>query len=435
VDDTKEEILQLVKRYYNETKKMLPPNKVPVSGKVFDSEELMNGVKAVLDGWWTEGEYNEKFERALKDYVGTSYALTVNSGSSANLVAFYTITSPKLGEKRLKKGDEVISTAVAFPTTVNPVIQYGALPVFIDVEIGTYVATAKQIENALTEKTKAVFLAHTLGNPYDAEKVRKLADEHGFWLIEDCCDALGSRLNGDMTGTFGHLATYSFYPAHQITTAEGGAVLTNDALLNKIARSVRDWGRDCWCPTGKDNTCGKRFAWKLGDLPKGYDHKYIYSEIGFNLKMTDIQAAIGLAQMKKIDAFIRKRKENFSYLKKKLVEEKLDQYFILPKETSGSEPCWFGFPLTISDGKLDRTELLTYLDSKEVANRLLFAGNITKQPYFIDNKVEYRIFGDLANTDTVMEKTFWLGVYPGLEKEQLDYAVSIVKEFVQGGQK
>jgi CDP-6-deoxy-D-xylo-4-hexulose-3-dehydrase len=428
-EEIKREIIELVKKYANLTKTTIPPDKVPVSGKLFDENELINGVEAVLDGWWTEGKWNSDFENSLKEYVNTKFALTVNSGSSANLVAFYTLTSSKLGDKKIKKGDEIITTAACFPTTVNPVIQFGAIPVFIDIELGTYNATAKSIEDAITEKTKAIILAHTLGNPFEAEKIRKIADEHKIWFIEDSCDALGSKHMGKMCGTFGHISTLSFYPAHQITTGEGGAVLTSDPLLYKIARSFRDWGRDCWCPTGKDNTCGRRFSWKLGDLPYGYDHKYIYSEIGFNLKMTDIQAAIGLAQMRKIPYFVKKRRENFNYLKKRFIEEGLDKYFIMPQETNGSEPCWFGFPLTIHSD-INRTKLLELLNAKGVATRLLFAGNITKQPYFIDNQVRYRTAERLTNTDIIMEKTFWIGVYPALSKEHLEYAIKQLKKAI-----
>ena len=429
-DAERSKIVQAARKYGEKFKAALPADKAPVSGKVFDGEELAGAVEAVLDGWWTEAEYSAQFEQGLEKFVGTKHCLTVNSGSSANLVAFYSLTSRKLGGRRIRKGDEVVSVAAAFPTTVNPIIQYGCVPVFVDVELGTYNASLDAVEDAITDKTKAIFLAHTLGNPFEADKIRKLADEHGLWLVEDACDALGSKLRGKMAGTFGHVSTLSFYPAHQITTAEGGAVLSSDPLLDKIARSVRDWGRDCWCPTGKDDSCKKRFGWKLGNLPQGYDHKYTYSEIGYNLKMTDIQAAIGTAQLKKLPGFVEKRRENFGYLKKRFAEEGLDARFLLPKEAPGSEPSWFGFPLTITDGT-DRTNLLKFLDSHGVGNRLLFAGNITKQPYFVDNKPDCRVHGSLSNTDTIMEKTFWIGVYPALEKQNLDYAVSKFKQFFQ----
>lgn len=420
-------ILEEVRKYARAMDTKVPAGKVPVSGKVFDEEEIANAVDAVLDCWWTEGRYNAEFETALSKYVGTHFALTVNSGSSANLAAFYSLTSKRLGEKRIKKGDEVISAAAGFPTTINPIVQFGAVPVLLDVELGTYNLRAEDIEAAITPKTKAIFIAHTLGNPYEVKKIREIADAHGLWLIEDACDALGGKHDGRMIGTFGHISTLSFYPAHQITTAEGGAVLTSDPVLYKIARSFRDWGRDCWCPTGKDDTCKKRFGWKLGNLPFGYDHKYIYSETGFNLKMTDIQAAIGLAQMKKVDSFVKKRRQNFNYLKKRFEEEKLDERFILPVEAKNSEASWFGFPLTIKNN-VDRTKLLEQLNQKGVATRLLFAGNITKQPYFVNNEIGHRIFKDLKNTDIAMEKTFWTGVYPGLEQQHLDYCIAQVAE-------
>ncbi len=428
--ELRSQIAELVKKYFETTKTKMAKDKVPVSGKVFDAEELANGVEAVLEGWWTEGKYTKKFEEGLKKYVGSSFALTTNSGSSANLAAFYSLTSKKLGEKRIKKDDEVITVAAAFPTTINPIISYGAIPVFVDVELGTYNINADAVENAISEKTKAIFLAHTLGNPFDVEKIRKTADMHGLWLIEDNCDALGSTYHAKRTGTFGHLSTLSFYPAHQITTGEGGAILTDDPFLHKIARSMRDWGRDCWCPTGVDNSCKKRFSWKLGKLPFGYDHKYVYSEAGFNLKMTDIQAAIGIAQMAKIELFVKKRRENFDYLKKRFAEEKLDEQFVLPVATKNSKPSWFGFPLTIKD-KLDRTKLMEALNAKGVATRLIFAGNITKQPYFMDNDIIYRTCGELKNTDRVMEKSFWIGVYPALEKENLEHAVSVICDAVR----
>jgi CDP-4-dehydro-6-deoxyglucose reductase, E1 len=430
----REEIRRLVVQYYQSSKNTVPKDRVPVSGKVYDENEMLNVVDAVLDGWWTEHRFNAEFEKGLMSFCGTKYALTVNSGSSANLLAFFTLTSPKLGEKMIRKGDEVISVAAAFPTTVNPIVQYGAVPVFLDVEMGTYDIDLSHIEEAITEKTRAIFLAHTLGNPFDLGRIRKLADEHGLWLIEDACDALGSTYGGKPIGSIGHLSTLSFYPAHQITTAEGGAVLTSNPLLHRIARSFRDWGRDCWCPTGMDNTCKKRFKWKLGNLPAGYDHKYIYSEIGFNLKMTEFQAAIGLAQLAKLPDFIKARKKNFAYLRKRFIDEGLDRHFILPVDTPDSDPAWFGFPLTLKGG-LDRTSLLEYLESKNIATRLVFAGNITKQPYFIDNKIPHRVVGSLENTDMVMEKTFWTGVYPALTQEHLDYVVSEIKAWVSANSK
>ncbi|MEM3361747.1 MAG: lipopolysaccharide biosynthesis protein RfbH [Candidatus Anstonellaceae archaeon] len=320
-----------------------------------------------------------------------------------------------------------MTVAAGFPTTVNPIIQYGAIPVFIDTEIGTYVPEPEIIKNAISNKTKAIFLAHTLGNPFRAKEIREIADEFGLWLVEDNCDALGSTYLSKKTGTFGHLSTLSFYPAHQITTGEGGAILTDHPLLYKIAFSFRNWGRDCWCPPGKDNTCGKRFKWKMGKLPYGYDHKYIYSECGFNLKMTDMQAAIGVAQMKKLDSFVRIRKENFAYLKKRFIEENLDEYFILPQATSNSDPCWFGFPLTLK-GDYSRTRLLELLDKSGVSTRLIFGGNLIRQPYFVEYEVPYKIVGTLKNTDKVMEKSFWIGLYPALKKDNLEYAISEIKK-------
>ncbi|MEW6529062.1 MAG: lipopolysaccharide biosynthesis protein RfbH [Candidatus Micrarchaeota archaeon] len=426
-------IAVLVRRYAELTKTKLPKNKVPISGKVFDEDELINGVNAVLDGWWTEGKYCAEFENALKNYIGTKFALTTNSGSSANLIAFYALTSTKLGKRKIKKGDHVITAAAAFPTTVNPIIQFGAVPVFLDVELGAYNVRAHDIENAITEKTKAIFVAHTLGNPFEAKEIREIADEHKLWLIEDSCDALGSKYAKKMCGTFGHVSSLSFYPAHHITTAEGGAVLTDNPLLYKIMRSFRDWGRDCWCPTGTDNTCKKRFSWKLGKLPYGYDHKYIYSEIGFNLKMTDIQAAIGIAQIKKLPKFMKKRRDNFSYLLKRFTEEGLERYFIMPDKTKNSEPCWFGFPLTIkkiSKKNINRTKLLENLDKRGIATRLVFAGNITKQPYFINNNISYRVAGNLKNTDVIMERTFWIGIFPALNKRNLEYVVKNIKDLI-----
>ncbi len=430
-DKEREEIIAKVRAYAKRFASRFPADKVPVSGKVFDGDELANAVEAVLDGWWTEGKYTEMFEAALKKYICSNFALTVNSGSSASMVAFYTLTSKKLGERRIRKGDEVITVAAGFPTTVNPIILYGAVPVFVDVKIGTYNIDTDAIERAITGKTKAIFLAHTLGNPFDIEKVKGLADKYGLWLIEDNCDALGSTYNGKKTGAYGHLSTLSFYPAHHITTGEGGAVMTNDPVLYKIARSFRDWGRDCWCPTGVDDTCKKRFAWKLGNLPFGYDHKYIYSEVGFNLKMTEMQAAIGLAQMSKLDAFVRKRKENFDYLSRRFVEAGLEERFVLPVATRNSVPSWFGFPLAMK-GNAERTKLLEMLNSRGVATRLIFAGNITKQPYFIDNGIDYRVSGELRNTDIVMEKSFWIGVYPALGRENLDHAVSSIADIIKG---
>ena len=428
MDSIKKQILDLIDEYYKKNKSEIPANKVPISGKVYDAKELKNLAEASLECWWTEGKWNKKFEDELKKFVGTEFALTVNSGSSANLIALQTLTSPKLGNKRIRKGDEIITVAAGFPTTVNPIIQIGAVPVFVDVNLETYNAKIKDINKAVGPKTKAIFLAHTMGNPFNLKEVKDLCKKNNLWLIEDNCDALGSRYKGQYTGTFGDLATLSFYPAHHITTGEGGAVLTNNPLLYKIAKSVRDWGRDCWCGTVEDNKCGKRFGWQLGNLPFGYDHKYIYSEIGYNLKITDMQAAIGVAQMNKLSNFIKKRKYNFDYLHSKLKE--FDDFFVLPEATEKSEPSWFGFLLTIKESKIDRTEFMRYLNENNIATRLLFGGNITKQPYFVNNNIEYRQIGNLENTDKAMNDTFWIGVYPGLGKEHLDYVYEKFKEFL-----
>ncbi|MFA5871118.1 MAG: lipopolysaccharide biosynthesis protein RfbH [Parcubacteria group bacterium] len=404
---------------------------VPVSGKVFDEKELVMMVEAVMDGWWTEGKYAAKFEKKLANFFGLKFCAAVNSGSSANLLAISALTSFRLSdEKRLKKGDEIITVAAGFPTTINPIIQNGLVPVFVDVALGNYNASLENIKKAITKKTKAVFIAHTLGNPSEVAELRKLCDKNKLWLIEDNCDALGSMYEGQLTGTFGHISTCSFYPAHHITMAEGGAVLTNDPVLSKVIRSLRDWGRDCVCPTGVDNFCRNRFGWKLGDLPQGYDHKYIYSEIGYNLKITDIQASLGLAQLDKLPGFIQKRKDNFSYLYSAF--RKMDKYFILPEWSSKADPSWFGFLLTIRHGAgFSREDLLRYLNDKKIGVRLLFAGNITKQPYFKNYDIDYRISGDLKNTDEIMKNTFWIGVYPGLNKAMLDYVVKSFEEFLE----
>lgn len=426
----KKDIFKKVKEYYQLTKKTLPKNKVPASGKVYDENELINLVDASLKGWWTDAEYVENFEKKLSNFLEVKYTIACNSGSSANLLAFASLTSHLIPEeKRIKPGDEIITTAACFPTTVNPIILYKCVPVFLDIEIGTYNIDTKLLEEAITDKTKAIFLAHTLGNPFNLKKVLEIAKKYDLWVIEDNCDALGSKYDNKYTGTFGHISTLSFYPAHHITTAEGGAVLTRDPLLSKIIRSIKDWGRDCWCKTGHDNTCGKRFKWKLGNLPFGYDHKYIYSHIGYNLKMTDLQAAIGLAQIDKLDYFIKKRKENFNYLYKGL--KKFEDALILPEATENSEPSWFGFPISIKeDTRIKRKELINYLEKNGISTRLLFGGNITKQPYFINNKIKYRVVGDLKNTDFVMNNSFWVGVYPALNKEHLDYIINKFDYFV-----
>lgn len=430
-DDLKDKLIQEFKTRFP-SKKFIPGvSDIPVSGKVFDEQELIKMTEAVLDGWWTEGKYAKEFEEKLADFLGLKFCAVVNSGSSANLLALTALASFRILEKkRLKKGDEVITAAASFPTTINPIIQNGLVPVFVDVESGSYNVKLESIKNAISDKTKAVFIAHTLGNPFEAEELREFCDKHSLWLIEDNCDALGSKYNAKFTGTFGHLSTLSFYPAHHITMAEGGAVLTNDSLLNKIVRSLRDWGRDCVCPPGVDNSCGNRFGWQLGDLPYGYDHKYIYSEIGYNLKITDIQAALGLAQLDKLAEFIRKRKENFNYLYQAFKEFSDD--FILPVWDEKADPSWFGFLLTVKDkAGFKRNDLLKFLNDRKIGTRLLFTGNVIRQPYFKNYKIDYRISGELKNTDEIMNNTFWIGVYPGLNKEMLNYVVKSFKEFLE----
>jgi CDP-6-deoxy-D-xylo-4-hexulose-3-dehydrase len=400
---------------------------VPPSGKLIDSEELKNMVSASLDGWLTAGRFNDSFEKKLAQFIGVRYLITVNSGSSANLVAFSTLTSPKLGSRAIKRGDEVIGVAAGFPTTVNPILQYGAVPVFVDIDSETHNIDASKIEEAITNKTKAIMLAHSLGNPFNLDVVVALCKKYNLWLIEDCCDALGSTYRGQMVGTFGDIATLSFYPAHHITMGEGGAVFTNNLELKTIAESFRDWGRDCYCQPGKDNTCGKRFCWKLGDLPQGYDHKYIYSHSGYNLKITDMQAACALAQLDKAADFINKRKENFNFLYDRL--KSCEEFLQLPKATIHSDPSWFGFPITLkSSAPVSRLDLTTYLDQKKIGTRLLFAGNLTRQPYMAD--ANYRISGSLINTENVMNNTFWIGVQPALSAEALEFVASEIEVFL-----
>ncbi len=431
MDNLNNEIKKIYKNRFL-SKKFIPgKSSVPVSGKVFNENELIFAVNAVMDGWWTEGEYAVKFEKKLADFLGLKFCSIVNSGSSANLLALSALTSFRIPkEKRLKKGDEVITVAAGFPTTINPIIQNGLIPVFVDVSLGNYNAKLLDIKKAISPKTKVIFIAHTLGNPFEVDELRKFCDKNNLWLIEDNCDALGSKYNGQFTGTFGHISTCSFYPAHHITMAEGGAVLTNDPVLNKIVRSMRDWGRDCVCPTGVDNVCKNRFGWKLGDLPKGYDHKYIYSEIGYNLKATDIQASLGLAQLEKLPKFTEQRKNNFMYLYKSL--KKFENYFILPDWNTKSDPSWFGFLLTVKpEAKFSRNDIIKYLNDKKIGTRLLFGGNITKQPYFKNYKINYKVVGDLKNTDIIMNQTFWIGVYPGLSKVMLNYIIKSFREFIK----
>jgi CDP-6-deoxy-D-xylo-4-hexulose-3-dehydrase len=433
VEDLKnlrQQIAALVDEYASKAlapKPFLPGDTpVPPAGKVIGAEELKHMVEASLDGWLTTGRFNDAFEKKLARYLGVKHLITVNSGSSANLVAFNTLTSPKLGDRAIKPGDEVIGVAAGFPTTVNPILQFGAVPVFVDVEIGNYNVDARLIEAAIGPKTKAIMLAHTLGNPYNLEVVTALCRKHGLWLVEDCCDALGSTYAGRLVGTFGDIGTVSFYPAHHITMGEGGAVFTNNDELKLIAESFRDWGRDCYCAPGKDNTCGKRFCWKLGNLPEGYDHKYTYSHLGYNLKITDMQAACGLAQLDRLHDFVDARKKNFDFLSRRLAS--CEEFLELPRATPNSEPSWFGFPLTLKEAaNTRRVDLLTYLDQYRIGTRLLFAGNLVRQPYMQGRN--YRVSGDLANSDRVMNDTFWIGLYPGLTEEMLDFTCGKIEAF------
>jgi CDP-6-deoxy-D-xylo-4-hexulose-3-dehydrase len=442
-DELKKQIFVLVRDYYNKfhkrlkNKKFQPGvDKINYAGRIFDDEELVNLVDASLDFWLTSGKYTETFEDDLSKFLGIKYSIFVNSGSSANLLAFMALTSSLLKDRSIKRGDEVITVAAGFPTTIAPIIQYGAVPIFVDISIPTYNIDVRYLEGALSKKTKAVFVAHTLGNPINIEYIKNFCEKHNLWFIEDNCDALGSMyfLDGKWryTGTFGDIGTSSFYPPHHITTGEGGALYTNNPLLYKIILSLRDWGRDCWCKSGKDNTCGKRFSFKFGELPLGYDHKYVYSHFGYNLKATDLQAAIGVAQLKKLPQFIQNRIENWEYLYNGL--KKYENYFILPEAEKNSKPSWFGFLLSVrDDAPFSRDEIVQYLELKGIQTRMLFAGNIIKHPCFDDLRKKqrgYKVYGELKNTDFVMKNSFWVGVYPGMDKEKLNYLIEIVEDFI-----
>jgi CDP-6-deoxy-D-xylo-4-hexulose-3-dehydrase len=391
---------------------------IPVTGKILDEEDLVHLVESSLDMWLTAGRFATEFEKSFAKAFGTKFSLLVNSGSSANLVAFTALTSPRLGDARIRPGDEVITVAAGFPTTVNPIIQNGCIPVFVDVELGTYEIDVEKLEQARSPKTKAVMIAHTLGNTFDVKAVQAFCEKYDLWLVEDCCDALGATVGGQPIGTFGDIATVSFYPAHHITMGEGGAVCMSDPQLKLAAESIRDWGRDCWCPPGKDNTCKKRYDWQLGDLPHGYDHKYIYSHIGYNLKVSDMQAAVGVSQLKKLPHFIERRRENFKYLYQKLAH--LEAEFILPRSSAGANPSWFGFALTVNPAAgISRNDLVRKLESDKIGTRLLFGGHLLKQPAY--KGIHHRVVGSLENTDRIMRDTFWVGVWPGLETRHLDY--------------
>jgi CDP-4-dehydro-6-deoxyglucose reductase, E1 len=427
----REQILQLAERYFDETFRSKPfvpgESPVPVAGKVLDSADLRNLLDASLDCWLTTGRFAAQFERKFARYFDVRGASLVNSGSSANLLAFSCLTSPKLDDRSIRPGDEVITVAAGFPTTVNPIVQNRCVPVFIDITVPTYQADTTQLEAALSDRTRAIMIAHTLGNPYDLERVAGFAKQHGLWFIEDSCDALGATFKGKKVGTFGDLATISFYPAHHITMGEGGAVVTNSPLLKTLVESFRDWGRDCWCEPGKDNTCGKRFDWQFGDLPRGYDHKYTYSHIGYNLKMTDMQAAIGLSQLDKLPGFVAARRRNFERLYDGL--KPLEEVLVLPESAPDAEPSWFGFPIGVrEDAPFSRQEIIRELESNHIGTRLLFGGNLTRQPAY--KEVEFRVIGDLKNTDYVMNNVFWIGLYPGLTEEMLDYTIDIIMAFV-----
>lgn len=438
MDNDKNEILKLVNEYYNKYHKKPDYNegdRIPYASRIYDASEMLNLVDSSLEFWLTSGRYTDEFEKRFSEYLGVRYCSLVNSGSSANLIVFMALTSPLLGDRAIKRGDEIITVAAGFPTTASPIIQFGAIPVFVDVTIPQYNVDTEILEKALTNKTKAIMLAHTLGNPFDLKKVKSFCDKHKLWLIEDNCDALGSKYTLDgkelFTGTIGDIGTSSFYPPHHMTMGEGGAVYTNNPLLHKIVRSLRDWGRDCICPSGMDNLCKQRFDKKYGELPLGYDHKYVYSHFGYNLKATDMQAAIGCAQLGKIAAFVEKRKENFKLLKEKLTE--VEDKLILPVACENSDPSWFGFLITCKEG-VDRNKIVKYVESKGIQTRMLFAGNLIKHPCFDEmrkNGTGYRVVGELTSTDRIMNDTFWVGVYPGMTPEMIDYMAKTIKEAIR----
>ncbi len=440
-DTIKQRILEEVRAYYQAAHGTAPEfipgqSRVNYAGRVFDEREMVNLVDSALEFWLTYGRYSREFEKRLAEYLGVRCALLVNSGSSANLLAFMALTSPLLKDRQVRRGDEVVTVAAGFPTTVAPIIQYGAVPVFLDVDLATHNIDAARLEQALSPRTKAVMLAHTLGNPFDLDQVTEFCQKNGLWLIEDNCDALGSRYNGKMTGTFGDIATSSFYPPHHMTMGEGGAVYTSDPLLKKILLSIRDWGRDCWCDSGHDNTCGCRFSGQFGSLPHGYDHKYVYSHFGYNLKATDLQAAIGCAQLEKLDEFTHRRQENFTLLEQGLKGR--EDVFIFPRATEKSEPSWFGFLLTVRDGAdFSRNQIAEYLEARNIQTRNLFAGNITRHPCFepLEEGRDYRIVGGLNNTDKIMNDSFWVGVYPGMGGKQRQYVCDEIRTFSKKGGK
>jgi CDP-6-deoxy-D-xylo-4-hexulose-3-dehydrase len=429
-DAIRKKIFKLIEKFYKakNTNKRFIAGKQPINyaGRVYDEKELINLVDSSLDFWLTAGRFSREFEADFAKFLGVRYCLLVNSGSSANLLAVSTLTSPLLKNKRLKPGDEIITTACGFPTTLNPILQNNLVPVFIDIELGTYNIDVGKIEKAISKKTKAIFIAHTLGNPVEVDKILKIVKKHNFWFIEDNCDALGSKYKGRYTGTFGDISTCSFYPPHIITMGEGGAVLTNNSLLRRIIMSFRDWGRDCWCETGHDNTCGKRFSQKFGDLPFGYDHKYVYSHIGYNLKITDMQAAIGVAQLDKLPKFIAARRKNFAYLYNYL--KNYEEFFILPEWLKDATPCWFGFPILVKESApFKRRDIIDYLEKHKIATRMLFGGNLLRQPAY--KNIKHRKVGDLKNTDLIMNNLFWIGVYPGLSCAMLDYIMNTMDNF------